>query len=125
MRRSDLGSLGETIALDFLRKKGYSFLAKNYRKRWGEIDLILQKGETVHFVEVKTTSSKTGFSRENGNTPEELAHASKLKKVARTALLYMEEKRDRREFQIDVVTVRLNLETRTAKCHLYEQALGE
>lgn len=125
MKRSELGSLGETIALDFLIKKGYSFLAKNYRKPWGEIDLILEKGNTVYFVEVKTMSSKGGFSREKGYTPEELAHTSKLRKVARTALLYMEENGDKREFQVDVVTVRLDLERRDAMCHLYEQALGE
>ncbi len=55
--------------------------------------------------------------------PEELVHHSKLRKIARTAALYMEEKRDDREYQIDVVGVIMNKATRTARCRLIEQAL--
>jgi putative endonuclease len=83
--RKVIGSLGEDIACRFLRSKGYKILAKNYRKPWGEIDIIAEKGTSVRFVEVKTVS------RERlGHEPEELVDARKLRKIARTAELYME-----------------------------------
>lgn len=48
-----LGHWGESLAWEFLRKKGYKLLAANYRCRMGEIDLIVQKKKYIVFVEVK------------------------------------------------------------------------
>ena len=55
--------------------------------------------------------------------PEEQVHPVKLRKVARTAELYMAEKGDERDFQIDVVGVFLDMKTRKARCRLFEQVL--
>ena len=52
-----------------------------------------------------------------------MAHPAKLRKVARTAELYMNSKNDSREFQIDVVGVYLDMKTRQARCRLFEQVL--
>ena len=130
--RKSVGRMGEDIACQFLVRKGYKILERNYRRKWGEIDIIALKGGTVRFVEVKAVSVrlKTSFSREKGSRemdyrPEELAHATKLRKVARTAALYMEEHGDDREFQVDVVGVIMNEATRTARCRLFEQALED
>ena len=49
-----LGRAGEIKAADFLKKKGYKILEKNYKTYIGEIDLIAKDGETLVFVEVKT-----------------------------------------------------------------------
>lgn len=120
----DTGALGEQIALEFLSKKGYKLIARNYRRTWGEIDLILEKQGIVHFVEVKAVlRSSRNISREMSYQPEELAHSTKLKKVARTAVLYMDANKDDREFQIDVVGVILDEGTRRAECRLFEQVL--
>lgn len=51
---NDLGVKGEQIAADFLMKKGYTILAKNYRYRKAELDIIAQKESTLAIVEVKT-----------------------------------------------------------------------
>ena len=116
--RKDVGRGGEKIAAQFLVKKGFKIIERNYRRKWGEIDIIAEKDGVVRFVEVKAVS------RENPDyRPEELVHKSKLRKVARTAALYMEEKRDSREFQIDAVTVVMNKLTRVAHCRLLEQVL--
>ena len=124
--RKDVGRGGEEIACQFLSRKGYKVIDRNYRKKWGEIDIIAVKGETVRFIEVKAVSreidSENG-SREMDYRPEELVHNSKLRKIARTAALYMEEKSDDREFQIDVVGVIMDNEKRVARCRLIEQAL--
>ncbi len=47
------GDRGEQIALDYLIDKGYSLVERNYRTRYGEVDLILRSGDTMVFVEVK------------------------------------------------------------------------
>jgi putative endonuclease len=52
--RRALGRYGEKIALDHLRARGFALLARNYRTRRGEIDLIVFDGDTLIFVEVKT-----------------------------------------------------------------------
>lgn len=97
----------------------------NYRKPWGEIDIIAEKGGVVRFVEVKTASgSLDGISREsNTYRPEELIHSAKLRKVVRTAELFMEQTRDTREFQIDAVGVVMDPIRRRARCRLFEQIL--
>lgn len=116
------GRSGEDIACQFLGRKGYRILERNYRKKWGEIDIIAIKGDTVRFVEVKAVTIDD-FSREMVRRPEELVHGSKLRKLARTAALYMEERNDPREYQIDAVAVVMNESTRTARCTLYEQVV--
>jgi uncharacterized protein (TIGR00252 family) len=54
MSTTSIGRQAEQKAADYLSKKyGYQLLAKNWRTRTCEIDLIMQKGDVVHFVEVK------------------------------------------------------------------------
>ncbi|HWP60978.1 MAG TPA: YraN family protein [Candidatus Paceibacterota bacterium] len=124
--RKEIGALGEQIAAGFLEQKGFTVIERNYRKPWGEIDLIAEKGDSVRFVEVKTVSRERieDISREMGKySPEEQVHQFKLKKVARTAEMYMANKNDNRDFQVDVVAVFLDHSTRKARCRLYEQVL--
>lgn len=124
--RKKIGSLGEGIAAQFLEGKGFTILSRNYRKPWGEIDIIAEKGGVVRFVEVKSVSRESlpDVSRENMSyRPEELVHEAKLRKIARTAEMYMNGQNDTREYQIDVVGVFLDLGTRKARCRLYEQVL--
>lgn len=56
-QHNDLGKKGEQLAVDFLMKKGYRILARNYRFQKAEIDIIAQKDEYLCAVEVKTRSS--------------------------------------------------------------------
>ena len=125
--RKDVGKGGEEVACIFLERRGYKVIERNYRRKWGEIDIIAEKAGTIRFVEVKAVSRERlpDVSREMDYRPEELVHHSKLRKVARTAALYMEEKRDKREYQIDVVGVIMVHATRTARCRLIEQALED
>ena len=54
--RSERGRLGEEYAARLLEREGYRILSRNFRTRYGEIDLIAQKGEILAFVEVKAGS---------------------------------------------------------------------
>jgi putative endonuclease len=53
----ETGALGENLAAQFLTEKGFSVVARNYRFRKAEIDLIVQRENWLVFVEVKTRSS--------------------------------------------------------------------
>lgn len=52
--RNNLGEIGENLACDELQRRGYAVLARRYRSRGGEIDIVAAQGPTVVFVEVKT-----------------------------------------------------------------------
>jgi putative endonuclease len=52
--RAALGDLGEQVAVEHLRRRGYDVLARNVRTPRGEIDLIARHGATLAFVEIKT-----------------------------------------------------------------------
>ena len=60
----ELGKRGEDIAADYLTHRGYSIITRNYRRRFGEVDIVARHGTTIVFVEVKTRRSAafgTGF----------------------------------------------------------------
>lgn len=53
----DVGKLGEELAAEELRRRGYAILARRYRTRFGEIDIVAQDEGTLVFVEVKARRS--------------------------------------------------------------------
>ncbi len=77
--RRRLGTAGEEMALSYLLEQGYRLLEKNYRCRFGEIDLIVEDGNTVVFIEVKTRSSYLF------GLPQEAVGWSKRAKIRRLA----------------------------------------
>ncbi|RDV84001.1 YraN family protein [Ammonifex thiophilus] len=74
------GKRAEEAAALYLRGAGWEIIERNYRCRWGEIDLIAREGETIVFVEVRSKSNLTfGLPEESiGRRKQE-----KLRKVAR------------------------------------------
>jgi putative endonuclease len=74
--------LGEDLAAKFLKEKGYKIIDRNFRKGYGEIDIIATRSKTLVFVEVKTrTSDKFG-------TPLEAITHFKLDSLVKTAYFY-------------------------------------
>ena len=55
---NSIGKLAELKACDYLQKKKYILLEANYRSRFGEIDLIMNKGKYICFIEVKMRNEK-------------------------------------------------------------------
>ncbi len=123
----DIGNFGEDIATRFLTRKGYEIMERNYRTKWGEIDIVAQIGGDVHFVEVKSVSRESGLadiSREkSSHRPEEMVHDEKLEKLMKLADYYMNLKGDKRDYQIDVIGVILDKLNRRATCRHFEQVL--
>ena len=112
-----VGILGEDIASKYLCDKGHYVLDRNYRKKWGEIDIISRKDKCIHFVEVKTVSDKMVGVAGSRDTyrPEDNVHPNKLKRLHRAIETYCAEKGVKEDWQIDVVTVRLNIDKKHAK----------
>lgn len=112
MGRKELGNLAERLAAEFLAKRGYAVLERNYRRPWGELDIVARRGKVVIFVEVKASGqSVAGFE------PELRAGAVKLHKVARTAQTYLSDKGfdPQTEWRVDVITVVFDTIRGTAK----------
>lgn len=82
----ETGGLGEALALRYLEEKGYRVLERNYRTRHGEIDLVVRRGGTLVFVEVKSRRG-TGFGG-----PLEAVTPRKQEQVRIMAEQYLAEK---------------------------------
>ena len=118
-----IGNIGEGIAVKFLENKGFFVLSRNYKRKFGEVDIIAQKGKVIHFAEVKSVrSAQAGdVTRENGGyRPEELVHPGKLRKISMVANEYMANKPDNLDYQIDVVAVFIDEARRIGKCRFSE-----
>lgn len=78
-----LGPWGEAQAADYLRRKGYSLVAANYRCRFGEIDLIVKNRRYLVFVEVKL--------RKNADFAQarEFVDYRKQQRIRATASMYL------------------------------------
>jgi|SRR5437867_1580911 len=85
--RQVLGKLGEDLACHELRRRGYAILARRYRRRGGELDIIARDGQTVVFVEVKT---REGCEFGAGG---ESVTALKRRRMANIALDYLSRNR--------------------------------
>lgn len=95
-----LGKRGEKLALQFIKKKGYTILAQNYRLRCGEIDIIAQEGEVLVFLEVKTRKSH------NFGSPFAAITQKKQKQISKVALEYLQQNSlFDKEARFDVVAV--------------------
>ncbi len=108
----EIGRIGESLVERFLVNQGFLIRARNYWQKWGEIDIIAEKNDKLHFVEVKTVSHETKQALELAVThgtwrPEEQVHREKLNRMARTIETYLGENQITKAWQIDVAAVRL------------------
>lgn len=102
--KKDIGTLGEKAVAEYLRRNGFRIIDRNVSRKTGEIDIIAQKDETLHFVEVKSILCKD-FPKFKDNRdrydPSVNLHALKIQKVARTAEWYMANNEWEGDSQID------------------------
>lgn len=101
MDKRESGARGETLALTYLEKLGYTLICRNAHFGHDEIDLILHDGDTTVFVEVKArSSSKFGMGRE-------AVDVRKQKRMARAAQVYLIKSGEDIPARFDVVEVDL------------------
>ena len=115
------GEIGENIAARFLVKQGFTIKDRNYTKKWGEIDIVAEKDNKIHFVEVKSVSRDTikDLDKEELDryNPEDNMHPWKLKRLGRTIQTYLlsEKIDDGMEWQVDLLVVFLNEKEKKAR----------
>ena len=104
-QRQKLGDLGEEIASNYLKKKGYKILERQYKSQYGEIDIIAEHKKTLVFVEVKARRS------DDFGLPEEAVDERKLEKIIATGNCYQQKLKSKFEdVQVDVVSIIINKE---------------
>lgn len=122
-----LGDIGENIACDFLKRKGFEIIERNYLRKWGEIDIIARKSNFIHFVEVKSVSCVTFNNVSHGTVgefrPEDNMHPWKLKRLSRAMQTYLLDKKLDCDWQLDLVTVRINQQNRKARVEMIENVI--
>jgi putative endonuclease len=102
MYKRNLGRKGEEISIDFLQRKGYEILKRNYRYGHKEIDVVARDKNTIVFVEVKT-----GRSKKFGE-PFEKVNATKQKTLIEVAKAFIQENEIKGcDFRFDVISVDL------------------
>jgi len=103
MNNREVGSKGEAEVVEYLKKKGYLVIEKNYRTKYFEIDIIAKTGNTICFIEVKSRkTSKYGL-------PREAVTKKKQNQIIKGAMTYIKYKRFKTfSYRFDVVEVFLS-----------------
>ena len=93
------GKFGENFAVSLLESKGYQIEARNFRSRFGEIDIIASNQKYIVFVEVKTRSSSCLVD------PLSSITSAKQKRIVKTACCYLQKYPSELQPRFDVIGV--------------------
>lgn len=119
--KDGVGNIGEQAGQDFAVKHGYKIREANYRKPYGEIDIIAEKDGILHFIEVKTSK----YYPETAFLPEIRVNARKIKKLKQLCETYLRETHVSQDqaWQIDVISVTLDDDNSVRDIKLFENAV--
>ena len=119
--KQNIGKLGEDIAVKYLEKHGYKILDRNYRKPWGEIDIIAsenigknqfltQQNQELVFIEVKTQNQEFEWR------PEENITQHKKRQLSRIVTTYLKANKipEDQNWRVDVLAITLDFKTKNA-----------
>jgi putative endonuclease len=110
-----IGVVGEKIASNFLLKNGYKLLNKNYRTKYGEIDLIALKNNVIHFIEVKTKTSNLPIY------PYEAVNDKKITKIKHVINIYLKNMNyEDKKLSIDVFSIILDKDNEIKDLKIFE-----
>jgi putative endonuclease len=112
-----LGNRGEDLAVSFLKKRGYRIRERNFYTRWGEIDIVAEKGGRLHLVEVRTVT-RGGFL-----DPREALTRKKRDHRWRASQIYPKKAKWEGEYSVDFVAI--EWDEREPVIHHYPQVLED
>lgn len=115
------GEIGETLACNYLTKRGYQILQRRFRCRAGEVDIVARprKKKIVVFIEVKART-QIAFGQ-----PQEAVDFFKQKKLIDVAQSYLQRRSLEQEFRIDVISVFLDLTRKTAHVQHFRNVIDD
>jgi putative endonuclease len=113
--KTAIGKKGEQLAAEFLMKKGFEIVVRNYRHGHAEIDLIIKRDNWLIFVEVKARSSN------DFGEPEEFVDTRKMSKLFEAAEEYIYSTNWHGHIRFDIVSVKLGKEP---VVELFEDAIN-
>ena len=116
MNTTQRGKWGEGLAHNFLKNKGYEYVTKNFRSRFGEIDLIVKNSEFIVFVEVKVRKNA-----DFAHAREFVSH-SKQKKIRTTANLWLSSRKTKLQPRFDVIEIYTSNENSVPELNHIENA---
>lgn len=98
-----IGKLGEEIAVRYLKKENYYILERNYRNKFGEIDIIAAKNSCTVFIEVKSRSSEDYIEL------AETLYQKQMHYLKRAAIYYFAEKNIHlNSIRFDLIALKIN-----------------
>jgi len=98
-KHNELGKKGEQLAVDFLIKKGYNIIERNYRFDKAEVDIIAQQNDILAIIEVKTRST-TDF----GN-PQDFVKPKQIQRLVKAVDAYVIENNLDVEVRFDIIAI--------------------
>ena len=98
----NIGEIGEEYTVKFLEKKKYKILERNYRKRYGEIEIIAENKNYIVYVEVKTRH------KDSMTSAADAVNRQKQIRIIKTASLYLSENETEKFCRFDVCEVYIN-----------------
>lgn len=121
MNSKELGKFGEKIAEKYLKKKRYKILAQNFKRKWGELDMVARKKGKIIFVEVKTIQEREGF------LPEDEIDRKKKRQLIKMAQIYLSENKIpfASPWQIDIIAVEVSPDFKKAKIRHHPNAIED
>jgi putative endonuclease len=102
---NELGKKGEDLSVEFLQKKGYKILDKNWRFKKAEVDIIALKNNTLAVVEVKTRST------DYFGNPQDFVTPKKIKLLVEAINEYVISKKLDVEVRFDIIAILKNKST--------------
>jgi len=130
MDSKELGVLGEKLACEYLVRKEYKIVGKNWENNFGEIDIIAKKkwklfgikDKTIHFVEVKTS-----FAGNNNFSPEERVDYKKQNKYKKLTEIWLEKNKYPQNipYQVDVISVLVDSINKKGQIRFFNNIVSE
>ena len=120
-----IGQVGEDIAKDFLKKKGYQILNRNFKTKWGELDIVAFFNKIFIFVEVKTLQKSQNKPSEF--LPEDEITFHKANQLRKMAQIYLSNNKLPQDTacQIDIIAIELLSNNQVANIRHLENAIED
>jgi len=96
---NELGKKGEKLAVEFLLKKGYTIVSRNFVYQKAEVDIIASKGNTLAIIEVKTRSTP------DFGDPQEFVKAKQIQNLVKAVDHFVDEHNLDVEVRFDIVAI--------------------